>query len=128
MTDLTLLDQVLHDTSDVLDRHARVYPVLIVEVDVIGAQPSKGGFRRLANVIGAAVHRRLAFHRWQVEPKLSGDDHLVAHRREGLAHEFLIHERAIDLGRVEKGPSLVEGGSDHADALPPFHAWSINLR
>jgi hypothetical protein len=35
-------------------------------------------------------------------PQLGGDHHLVAHRRQRLADQLFIGERAIDLGGVEE--------------------------
>jgi hypothetical protein len=39
VSDLPLLDQLLHSTGDVLDRHVRIDAVLIVQIDVVGLQP-----------------------------------------------------------------------------------------
>ena len=36
---LALVDEVAHDTGDVLDRHGRVDAVLVEQVDVVGPEP-----------------------------------------------------------------------------------------
>ena len=39
MLDLTLLDQILHRTRHMLDRHVGINPVLIQQVDDVDLQP-----------------------------------------------------------------------------------------
>jgi hypothetical protein len=47
----------------------------------------------------------------------TGDDDLLAHGREGLADEFLVAIRAVDLGGVEEGDSAVDRGAQQVDHL-----------
>ena len=44
-----------------------------------------------------------------LEPELGGDHHLPAERGEGLAHEFLVGEWAVDLGGVEERDASFDG-------------------
>jgi hypothetical protein len=44
------------------------------------------------------------------------DDHLLAQRSEGLAHELLVVERPVDLGGVQEGDAL-HGAAQHLDHL-----------
>ena len=45
--DLTFLDQLLHRSRHVLDRHVRVDAVLIEEIDDIDLQPFRASLRQL---------------------------------------------------------------------------------
>ena len=52
-----------------------------------------------------------------VEAELGGDDDTVAERTQRLADDLLVLERPIDLGGVEEGYALVDGGADELDAF-----------
>ena len=41
--------------------------------------------------------------------ELGCDHDLVAHRRQGFAHEFFVRIRPVRLGRVEEGDAALEG-------------------
>ncbi len=51
----------------------------------------------------------------KVEAELGGDHHLVAHRRQRLAEQFLVVVGAIGLGGVEEGDAALERGADQGD-------------
>ena len=53
----------------------------------------------------------------EVEPELRGDHHLPAKRRQRLAHQFFVDERAVDLGRIEERDAAFHRGPDHRDHL-----------
>ena len=53
----------------------------------------------------------------ELEAELGGDHHLVAERRERLADQFLVGERAVDLGGVEEGDAALDGRADQRDHL-----------
>ena len=55
VADLALLDELGHRPDGVLDRGAGVDAVLVVEVDVVGAEALQGGLAGRAHVVGAAV-------------------------------------------------------------------------
>ena len=101
--DLARRDQLADRAGDVLDRHVRVDPVLVEEVDHVGAQPLAARRRRPAAMCSGRLSRPvcapLGVDR---EPELGGDHHLVADRRQPLADELLVEERAVDLGGVEE--------------------------
>src|SRR5947207_11735366 len=52
---LALLDEAAHRAVRVLDRHARVDAVLVVEIDRVDPQPLQASLARLLHVFGAAV-------------------------------------------------------------------------
>ena len=58
--DLALSDQVLHRTGHVLDRHVRVNPVLIEQVDRLDLEPLERAFDGLLDVFRPAVQARRA--------------------------------------------------------------------
>ena len=61
------------------------------------------------DVLGPAVHADLLARLGiDLEAELGGDHHLVAHRRQRLADQFLIGEGAIDLGGVEEGDAALD--------------------
>ena len=116
--DLAFADQVLHRARDVLDRHVRIDAVLIEQIDAIGLQPLQRGLGDLPDVLGPAVQAGSA-DRWpNFEAELGGDHDLVAERRERLADQLLVGERAVDLGGVEEGDAALDGGADQRDRLP----------
>ena len=53
--DLALGDELGERADGLLDRRARVHAVLVVEVDVVGAEPRERALDREADVLGAAV-------------------------------------------------------------------------
>jgi hypothetical protein len=55
MADLAFFHQLGQRAGGVLDRGGRVDTVLVVQVDVVGAQPPEGPFSRGADVRRAAV-------------------------------------------------------------------------
>src|SRR5437763_1136475 len=55
MAHLALLDEAAHRADRVLDRHAGVDAVLVIEVDRVDAEPLQADLARLLHVFGAAV-------------------------------------------------------------------------
>src|ERR1700730_3655659 len=106
--DLTLLDQVLHRAGDVFDRHVRVNPVLIEQVDDIDFEPLERALDSLLDVLRPTVQARSTLHptgievRIEVKPELGGDHYLIAEGSEGFAHELFVYERAVNLGGVKE--------------------------
>ena len=82
MLDLAFGDEVPHRTGNILDRHRRIDPVLIEQVEAIDPQPPKRILRDLADACGRrvqATHRRRG--RWvEPEAELARDHHLTPTR------------------------------------------------
>ena len=115
---LALGDQGAHGARDLLDRHVRIDPVLIEEVDHLHAQTLQGSLRYGADMLRAAVQAVLLAGLWiNIEAELGGDHHLIAHRRQRLAHHLFIGERAIDLGGVEEGDAAFRRRADQGDPV-----------
>ena len=55
VVDLSGVDQLRHRADGLLDRHVRIDAVLVVEVDVVDAEPPQRAVDRSAHVLGGAV-------------------------------------------------------------------------
>jgi hypothetical protein len=117
VANLALLDQLGEGAHGVLDRRVRVDAVLVVQVDVVGAEPSQRALDSDADVGGAAVEgpRAPAVVRDQAE--LGGQHHLVAAALERLADQPLVDVGTVDLGGVDERDAQVDGPVDGADRL-----------
>ena len=115
------LDEFLDRAGDVLDRHLRVDPVLVVEVDGVDAEPLQRAVDDLPDDVGLARDppARLALDRVDVPPELGGDHDLTPERGQRLADEFLVDVRTVDLGGVEERDAAVDCGADQRDHLLP---------
>jgi hypothetical protein len=98
-----------------LDGHAGIGTVLLVQVDAIGAEPPQAAFDRFGHPPGA----RAGMARVVVDGRdeLRGDDHVVAMAAEGAAEVLLGSGSAVDVGRVEEVDSRVERSVDYGRAL-----------
>src|ERR1019366_402770 len=103
--DLAFLNQVLHRSSDVFDRHVRVDPMLIEQVDDINLESLERALGGLLDVLWPAVQTRRSrpiIAAAQVESEFGGDHHSVTEGSESFAHQLFVQERAVDLGSVEE--------------------------
>ncbi len=113
VADLAGGDQFAHGAHGLLDRRVGVDPVLVVEVDVVDAQPGQRGVTGLPHVLGATVDGapgrvlRIAH-----DGELGGDDRLVPAGAEGPAQQDLVGVGAVHVGGVEEGEPQVEGAVD----------------
>src|SRR5690242_18985878 len=55
MPDLSLFDQPGHRADRILDRHRRIDPVLVIEIDDVDPEPLQAGLAGLGHIAGAAV-------------------------------------------------------------------------
>jgi hypothetical protein len=91
--------------------------VLVIQVDVVGAEPLERSFDRRPNVRRAAVEHSGAATRVRVQTELGRQDDLLAPATDRSAHQLLIVEGAVDLGRVEMRDAQVERAVNGADRL-----------
>jgi hypothetical protein len=100
--DLALLLQVLDRPRDVLDGNLRIDPVLVEEVDAVGAEALEHSFDGELDVLGLAVEPRAPLACLEVDvPAEFGRDHdLVSEGRDTLA------ENALDLVRAVLAPVI----------------------
>ena len=121
--DFTFLDEVLDCTGDILDRHVRIDPMLIVEINMIGPEPLEGCLDDPLDTLRSAVEADRAVNR---KTELGGDQNLVADRGEGLAHELLVCVGAVDFGCIEECDTPVvrrAKGSMPCCCLPADRSW-----
>ena len=99
--DLALPHQLSHRADHLLDRHGRIHPVLVKEVDAVGPEPAKRGLDRLTDVLGTAVgaDQLVAV---EAEAELGGENDPVATAFEGAAEHLLVGERPVGLGGIEE--------------------------
>jgi hypothetical protein len=128
VADLAGLDELLDGARDVLDGHVRVHAVLVEEVDHVEPQASEALVGDLLDVIGLAIGAALLAVGREVEAELGGDDDAVADRSEGLPHEDLVDEGAVELGGVEEGNAVVDGGAKQGDVRLAVGARTVGHR
>ncbi len=116
VTDLAGLHQLGHGADGLLDRHLRIDPVLVVEVDVVDPEPAQRRLARLAYVRGVAADQgRLAEPVGEAE--LGGQHDLVAASGDGPSDQFLVVPGAVEVGGVQEGHPEVEGMVQGRDRL-----------
>jgi hypothetical protein len=114
VADLAGLDELLDRARDVLDRDVGVDPVLVKEVDHVGAQPAQGCVGDPADLLRPAVetHRRAVL---DVPAELRGDDDLVTQGLQGLADELFVDVGAVNLGGVEERDAALHRATQDGD-------------
>ena len=93
--------------------------MLVEQVDDIGLEALERGLGDLLDVVRAAVEAAPTRSTIgiRLEAEFGSDDDLVAKGSEGFAHEFLVGERTVDFGGIEKCDAAFDGGSDKRDHL-----------
>jgi hypothetical protein len=116
--DLAGPHQIGQGADGVLDRHLRVHPVLVVQIDVLGAEPLERPLDRGPGVVRVPVDGAPAVAAAvREQPELGRDHHLVPAARESPAEQLLVDERPVDLGRVEERHPQLDRAVDGADRL-----------
>src|ERR1700730_7781795 len=111
---LAFLNEIPDCAGNVFNRYVLAHPVLIEQIDSVGVQALEGLIGDKADPFGPAVPSRRVVT--VLPSKFRGDDQLVAHRREGLAH-YLFVCLAVGLGRVKQRHAALNGCPDHLDGL-----------
>ena len=111
---LPLLNQVLHGSRDVFDRHVRVNTVLVEEVDGINLESLQRGLGDVLDVIRPTVDAR---KRINVEPELGGYYHFRTEGGESFTHEFFVRERPVCFGGVEECNAVFDSRPNQRDHL-----------
>jgi hypothetical protein len=92
--------------------------VLVVQVDVVGAEPLEGALDRCPRVVRVPVQGAAAVAAAvREQPELRRDHHVVAAAGQGAAEQFLVLVRTVDLRGVEQGHPELDGAVDGADRL-----------
>jgi hypothetical protein len=87
--------------------------MLVQQVDHLDPQPLQRAFDGASYAFGATVEPVGI----KVVAELGGDDDVPPERLQRLAHQFLVRERAVDLGGVEEGDAALYGHPDERDHL-----------
>lgn len=87
--------------------------MLVVQIDVIGRQPSQRTVHGDTDIRGAAVESRTAGVRDQAE--LGGQHHLIPPAPQGASQKFFVDIGAVNLGRVDQGDTQVDGAMNGAN-------------
>src|SRR5207253_4984056 len=116
-----------HGAHGLLDRHAAVDAVLVIQIDRVHAKPLERRVAGGAHVLRPAVHSSEAAVGTAHVPELRRHDHLRASARDGAAHELLVGERAVHVRRVEERDSQIERPLNRGDGLGVV-ATAVKLR
>ena len=116
MAHLSRSDQLGHRPDGVLDRHLRVDPVLVVEVDAVGAEPAQAGLAALLDVLRPAVDAHSA-SRVAADRELGRQHHLVPAAGDGPPHELLVVAGPVGVGGVEERDPELQGAEDRGQGL-----------
>jgi hypothetical protein len=91
--------------------------VLVVEVDVVHAQPLERGVARLLDVLGPAADAEPRAARVADDAELRGEHHVVAAALDGAAHELLVAPDAVHVRGVEEVDPELQRAVDRGDRL-----------
>jgi len=105
-------DGLGHRSDGLLDRHAGVYAVLVPEIDVVDSESLEAALERAARVCGRAVDADAAHVLVELETPLRRKLNLVAAVADRRADDFLVAQRAVDLGGVDEGDAEVDRAVD----------------
>src|SRR5205823_969335 len=73
--DFTFLNQILHRSGDLFDRHAGINTVLIEQIDNIGPESLERSFSNFFDVLWPAIEADLLAFRTKFKSELGGDHH-----------------------------------------------------
>ena len=110
-------DQFGHRADGLLDRHARIDAVLIVQVDDVQAEPLQRCVAGAPHVLGRSVDAEERAVRATDVAELRGEHDLIAPSADRRADELLVRERAVHVGRVEEIDADVERAVNRRDRL-----------
>jgi hypothetical protein len=117
MADLARVNQLAQRFDRVLDGRGGVNAVLVVQVDVVGAEPTQRSVYSHADVLRRAVASWLVSVAVGDQPELGRQHHLVAAPGDRPPDEFLVAVGSVNLGGVDERNAEVEGALDRADGL-----------
>ena len=129
MQHLAFPNQFTHSFGHRFNRHIRVNPMLVIEVDVVRTQTTQRTFHRFTDCFGTAgqtdgTRRRIQIGcLGQVITKLGGDDNLVPDRLQRLPYHVLILAIAIYLGGIKESHPQI-----YCLAYRFYHILTVGIR
>ena len=111
MLHLALLDEVLHRSRYVFDRHVRINTVLIKQIDDIGLEPLERAFGNLLDVFWPTIEGSPLAPVVGIGSKaeLGCYDYPVAEWSKRFADKFFVGERTVHFSGVEEGDAAFDG-------------------
>src|SRR5262249_34066508 len=108
---LTLLNQVLHRSRHVFDRHVWINTVLIEHINDLDLESLERGLGDLLDVLWPTIqpHPARLSVGLKFESELRGYHHLLTEGGEGFAHEFFVRERAVNFSGIEERNAAFDG-------------------
>ena len=125
--DLALAPEFGQRAHRLLERHAGIGAVELIEVDALQLQAAQTSLTRLAQVLGPAVGVPLVGP-GPHEPTLGGDHQVVGVRVEGLGDQVLAHLGAVGVRRVDEVDAELDGSAQHGDRLVVGRRRAPNAR
>ena len=108
LTDLTRRDELGERTERVLDRHARIRLVKLVEIDIVGIQAPEAVFDGSSHVVGVCASALVV----ELPSELGRYDDFAAQFSQTAANEYFTIRAAIGIRGVEEIDARVERGVD----------------
>src|SRR5437867_7773155 len=112
--DLTCFDEPRHGTDRLLDRHRRINPVLIIEIDDLDPEPFQARLAGLGEVSGAAVDPVGAARPTRLA-EFAGEHDAVAATFECTTEQLLVLAPAIHVRAVEVIDAELDRPMDQRD-------------
>jgi hypothetical protein len=118
VADLARLDELGHGPDRLLDGHGGIDAVLVVEVDVVEAEPLQRRVDARPDVLRLPVDAPAGgVGRVAHDAELGRQHHLLPPVADGPADQLLVGEGPVHVGGVEEGHAEVEGTVDCGDRL-----------
>jgi hypothetical protein len=111
VTHLALGDEARHGADGLLDRRRWIDAVLVVEIDLLDAEPSKARLAARPDVVRLAVHAAQRPAGFADDAELGGEEGFRTPAADRAADELLVPPQAVDVGRVEEPAEVESGGS-----------------
>ena len=117
MQNLALRHQVLDGAGDVLDRHLRIDPVLVEQINPVRPQALERAFDGLLDMVRTADETGTTLSRLGVDvpAELAGDDDFVPERCNGVAKNPFAFKGTVGFRSVEKSDAAIVGRTDDVD-------------
>ena len=117
--DVPGLDHLGDGPDGVLDRHLRVQPGRLVQVDVVGAEPGQRVGQRVLRHGRAGVVPDEGARRVPLPAELHLDEHALPAdpAAQRVAQQQLVVAHAVEVAGVQQRDPGVQGGMDRGDAL-----------
>src|ERR1700733_12654274 len=115
MQHFSCCDQIFHHAGYVFNRHVRIDPMLVIQIDAVGSEALQGFLNHSPDVLRSAVKNKTAL--FIVEAKFGCDSDPVADRRERLSDKLFVCVGTVEFGCIEERDAFFMGCANQPDAL-----------